>query len=334
MSVLSVRLLGKLDVRYDGQTVIDLQSSKAQELFAYLLLHRGRSHTREALATTIWGENDVAQALRPNPTPSSRPGQARKYLRHTLWQLQKALDAGDPAHRQSSVPDGGGGVLLTDPDWIQLNPRAEVWLDVAEFERACTLARETPSQYLDRSQIQRVRQALDLYRGDLLEGWYQDWCLFERERLQQLYLALLDKHMIYCEAHGEYELGLACGLRALQCDVAHERTHRRMMRLRYLAGDRTGALRQYQRCVAFLRQELEVEPSARTIGLCERIRADRPLRATGATPDDALRTPATRLLPPPEALSQLQQLQTAFLELQGRLQETIETFQGAVTRQD
>src|SRR5438128_1039451 len=57
-----------------------------------------------------------------------------------------------------------------------------------------------------------------LYRGDLLEGWYSDWCLYERERLQHMYLAMLDKLMEYSESHQEYETGQTYGMRALRYD--------------------------------------------------------------------------------------------------------------------
>ena len=68
----------------------------------------------------------------------------------------------------------------------------------------------------------------------------------------------------------------------LREDRARERTHRRLMRLYYLAGDRTGALRQYERCAAALRQELDVEPSRRTSELERRIRRDDPGLAVAA----------------------------------------------------
>ncbi len=64
---------------------------------------------------------------------------------------------------------------------------------------------------------------MDLYRGDLLEGWYQEWCLFERERLQNAYMLMLDKLMGYCEAHSEYEQGLVYGDLILRLDHASER---------------------------------------------------------------------------------------------------------------
>ncbi|NIN69138.1 MAG: hypothetical protein GTO63_31510, partial [Anaerolineae bacterium] len=81
-------------------------------------------------------------------------------------------------------------------------------------------------------------------------------CLYERERLQNMYLAILDKLVSYSEVQGAYEAGLGYGSRILSYDGARERTHRRLMRLYYLAGDRTAALRQYDSCVEALRREL------------------------------------------------------------------------------
>jgi DNA-binding SARP family transcriptional activator len=311
MTVLRIRLFGRFEVRHKGQLIPGLHPRKTQELFAYLLLHKDRPHSREILANLMWS--------------GSTAQHARKYLRHTLWQLQSALNSAD-------ATAGGGEVLSADHDWLHIDPQVDLWLDTAKFERAYLLVQGLSGREFDSQQSETVQRALELYRGDLLEGWYEDWCLFERERLQRLYLALLGKQMIYCEAHGEYELGLDCGSRALQCDVAYERIHRRMMRLHYLAGDRTGALRQYQQCVSFLREELDVEPSARTVSLCERIRSGRPLTRPG-TPSERPGAADQRLLSAPEALQQLEQLQTAFLELQCQFQETVEAFEMASSQQ-
>jgi DNA-binding SARP family transcriptional activator len=309
MTALRIRLFGRFEVRHAGRVVADLHPRKSQELFAYLLLHNDRPHSREILANLMW--------------PRSRTQQARKYLRHTLWQLQSALDSADRTD--------GSSVLSVDHDWLQIDAEVDMWLDTAEFERAYLLVQGLSGLDFDSQQSETVQQALELYRGDLLEGWYDDWCLFERERLQRLYLALLGKQMIYCEMHGEYELGLDCGNRALQCDVAYERIHRRMMRLHYLAGDRTGALRQYRRCVAFLREELDVEPSARTLSLYDQICSGRPLNFAPTKPQHS-EISDQRLLSAPEALEQLEQLQTAFLELQGQFQEALEAFEIAASQ--
>lgn len=253
MSAVRVFLFGKLKIQIDGQEVSNFDVRKVQELFCYLLLHRKRVHARETLATLLWEDKPAAQS--------------RKYLRHALWQLQTLFADQDVGHGQP--------VLLVEDDWISLNEHAPLWLDVALFEQANTLCRGMPGTNLAAQQIEVLRCAVDLYQGDLLEGWYCDWCLFERERLQNMYLDMLDKMLDCCAAHAEYETGLEFGERVLRLDRARERTHRRMMRLYYLAGDRTGALRQFERCAAALAQELQVKPSKRTLALWEEIKADR-----------------------------------------------------------
>src|SRR5262249_45023608 len=152
------------------------------------------------------------------------------------------------------------------------NQAAELWFDVLLFEQAFALVQDVPGRQLVASSAQVLKTAEELYRGKLLEGWYSDWCLYERERLQHMYLAMLDKLMEYSEAHQEYETGQTYGMRALRYDRARERTHRRMMRLQYLAGDRTAALYQYERCAAALQEELGVQPAQSTVVLYEKIR--------------------------------------------------------------
>ena len=62
-------------------------------------------------------------------------------------------------------------------------------------------------------------------------------------------------------------------------DALSERAHRCLMRVRYLAGDRTGALQQYERCEAMLKDELGVRPSAQTEALYARVQAGQRLDA-------------------------------------------------------
>jgi DNA-binding SARP family transcriptional activator len=252
MSMLTVRLFGKMRVLWDGQPLEGVDAGKACELFSYLLLYCDRPHAREVLGGLFWGENPTARS--------------RKYLRHTLWQLQSAFP--------ESLSNGTEAIFSVETDWVQLNSHAGVWVDVHVLENAChSVLGKTGAQF-DQLDYTRVRSAVDLYAGDLLTGWYQDWCIYERERLQNAYLTMVDKLIAYCEKHKRYEEGLAYGADILRMDQARERTHRRMMRLYYLAGDRTTALRQYERCEAILRAELSTTPSAKTMDLYQQILAD------------------------------------------------------------
>jgi DNA-binding SARP family transcriptional activator len=250
MSGLTISLLGRLDVHGAAGPLPGFEPTKVQELFCYLLLFREKPHAREALAEVLW----------------SNSGQARKYLRKALWQLQTALDA------DSTGP--GTSLLEAGPEWIQLNPSADIRLDVALLEHAFLQVRNVPGTEVDAATAVTLAEAAALYHGDLLEGCYADWCLLERERCRHMYLALLDKLMAFCEVQGRYEEGVGYGHVALRHDGARERTHRFLMRLYYLNGERTEAVRQYQRCLEALERELGVTPTARTRQLFAHICAD------------------------------------------------------------
>ncbi len=252
MATLTVQLFGRCSIDRAGVPVDGFAASKVQELFGYLLLHRQQPLSREVIAGLLWED-----------APGGHP---KKNLRQALWQLQAALEA--DGHRAAPR------VLVVEPDWVFLNPQAEISLDVADFEHAFERCQGRPGQDLDPSSAMELRDAVELYRGDLLEGCYQDWCLFERERLQNMYLGMLDKLMARCLARGEFELGIGYGERVLRVDRAHERTHRRLMRLRYGAGDRSGAIQQFDRCADALRVDLGVEPATMTAALVDQIRAD------------------------------------------------------------
>jgi DNA-binding SARP family transcriptional activator len=110
--------------------------------------------------------------------------------------------------------------------------------------------------------------------------------------------------------------------RILKCDRACEVAHQRLMRIRYQAGDRAGALRQYERCASALKEELGVQPSEQTRQLYRQICGD----------DTALRTtraknhrPCRQNEPSPlqGALNQLLQIKAALGTLQNTVEESL-----------
>jgi DNA-binding SARP family transcriptional activator len=309
MSMLRIYLFGKFCVRRNEQVLDGFDARKMQEFFSYLLLQRDHSLPRETLASLMW--------------PDTTTVQSKKNLRQALWHLQSALGS-----QNERVKDR---ILLVEPEWVQLNSQADLWLDVAAFEQVFNLVQKTPGQELDSSQMQLIQDTVQLYQGPLLEGWYQDWCILERERLQSMYLAMLDKLMSYCEAHHDYETSLLYGMRIMCYDRARERTHRRMMRLYYLIGDRAEALRQYERCSAALEAELGVSPSKSTVAIYRQIQADHldepehTLTPTEANTDIDATAPLLF-----ELLEHLTQLQRALSDLQNQLQKSMQTMELAL----
>ncbi len=309
MPRLRIQLFGPFCVQRDEQIVAGFEAHKLQELLGYLLLHRHQPLSREALASLLW--------------PDTTTAQSKKKLRQTLWHLQSTLGS-----RNESVHDR---LLLAEADRIQINPEADYWLDVAAFEKTFELIQSIAGQQLDTQKAEALQYAVQLYQGPLLEGCYEDWCLYKREDLQSRYLAMLDKLMSYCEVHRDYSAGILYGMRIISCNKVREHTHRRLMRLYYLSGDRAAALRQYEQCAAGLEEELCVKPSKRTLALYKQILTEQiaepepPFTPPVAQP--ALECSTSSLI---EALEHLTQLQEFLVDLQSQVQQSIQKVEQAL----
>ena len=112
MSPLKICLFGKFRLLRNDRELECFQSAKAKELFCYLLLHRDRPHSREILASLLWGDCTTVQS--------------KKYFRQTLWQLQQGIHGLPPSAHNCPVQ--------VDGEYLRLDSDGEFWLDVAVFE--------------------------------------------------------------------------------------------------------------------------------------------------------------------------------------------------------
>lgn len=226
---LSIYLFGRLEFWRGSEVLPPLATHKSQSLLAYLVLHRHQPHSRDQLAALFWGDRDDVHV--------------RHSLATALWRIRRLL---------------GEGYLLTDSTSVQFNPDSPFWLDVAEFERHLTLSRKEPDE---KRAAGHWRQAVDLYRNDLLEGFYDDWCLEERYHLEALYLDILRRLVVWHEAQGDAEATLTYAQRYLAHDPLTESVHLAAMRAFVASGDLGGARRQWQLCCETRQQELHAPPS-------------------------------------------------------------------------
>jgi len=249
--MLQVSLFGTGMACCDGHPIDGFPGHQSFRLLCYLLLDRYHSHHRERLAAVFWGDY---------PTDVSR-----KCLRNALWRLRSLFQsAGIPA----------GEYLAASGDHVSFITSSRYWLDVEIFEASIAACRDVPAEHFTAEHVTSLERAVGLYTGDLLEGLYEDWCLRDRERLSLLHLDALSKLMVFHEHNGAYERGLAYGEQLLARDHTREKFHRQMMRLYWLAGDRSAALAQYKRCVQILREEMDVSPTEQTKQLYQQMAAN------------------------------------------------------------
>lgn len=128
--------------------------------------------------------------------------------------------------------------------------------------------------------IMQLNQALQLYRGELLAGFYleeatgfSEWLAFQRERLR---LQVSDGYRRACGAYAaqqEWETGIDTARRWLALDEFDEEIHRTLLRFLMADGQVPAAKEQYGYLRRRLWDELEVEPEPMTVELYAEIQA-------------------------------------------------------------
>ncbi|GAB4577690.1 MAG: BTAD domain-containing putative transcriptional regulator [Anaerolineales bacterium] len=258
---LQIRLLGGLQILLDNTPLDHFISNKVPALFAYLVVTK-RAHQRDALAALLWGEMSDADA--------------KNNLRQALSNLRKFLDP----------------YLLVTRDTVQFNASAPHTLDVDLFVQGVQPDQQTSkptNQQTHKLQspisniqypISNIQQALIYYKGDFLQGIFvreapefEDWAYAERVRLREMAFQALQTLTAHHQKRGEYPQAIQTATRLLTFDPWREETHRQLILLYARSGQRTAALIQYEQCRRVLAKELDVEPSAETTALYERIRA-------------------------------------------------------------
>lgn len=305
MPTLSVQMFGKLRVRSRDQTWDGPESCKVRELFCFLLSHPSASYSREDIAEMLWEGCDSAHS--------------KKNLRQTLWRLQSECEA------RLDLQDRR--LVLAPSERLSLNRAIDVWVDVTAFEEAFLLlqkSRAPDARAPDAQAMDSVRTAVNYYQGDFLQGCYQGWCVYERERLQSMYLTMLDRLIEDCLDRREYEEGVGYGQRILHHDPASERTHRQLMKLHCLAGDRAAAIRQYERCVNALREELGVKPDRRTVELYEQLIFGMTAANPASKSFGPLLAEAEINASLPDILGHLREFQQALTDMQRQIQQDIQ----------
>lgn len=143
-----VELLGGLTATSGSSRIEHFSTRAVALLFARLVLFPTRAHGREELIELLWPGVDLEAG--------------RNRLRQALSTLRYMIE-----------PAGGvaGTVLVADRRTLRIH-EGVVSCDAREFERALREGRNV--------------EARALYRGELLPGFYDEWVLDERARLQAL----------------------------------------------------------------------------------------------------------------------------------------------------
>ena len=260
MPVLEILLLGPAKITLDGKPV-ETDRHKVIGLLAYLAAER-KAHTRQALAALLWPDYPHSSAF--------------SYLRRTLWELNQVL---------------GKGWIEFDRESVRLTPNPGLRIDIDAFQRSPTAASD---------QIDTLKAAISLYRGDFLEGFiiadtapFEEWQIQQAEYFRREYGHLLENLVIAFEQRAEFESALPYAQQWLDLDRLNEVACRAAMRLLAAMDDRSGVVHVYQSCFQALQDELGVAPQPETELLYQAlVHGEKPAQ------------PPTVLINPPASVSQ------------------------------
>jgi DNA-binding SARP family transcriptional activator len=185
--------------------------------------------------------------------PDIPEANARRNLTRALTHLRRALPA--PT------------ALITDEETVQLDKQS-FWCDALELRKL--IQAEADARDLG--------EAVDLYRGSFLEGFYLPGCLeFERwasqegGALENIYLGALSRLIEAETAKQDYGSAIQYARRYLASDEMAEEMHCRLIWLYALNGERIKALRQFEACVSILERELGTRPLSETRAIYESV---------------------------------------------------------------
>lgn len=215
--------------------MIPLPTRKVEALLAFLVLYP-EEHAREKLASLFWGDFPDMQA--------------RSSLRNALTILRKHLD---------------DHLFLAERESVRFNPVYPLWVDALEFEKQV-------NKFISEASPDSCLVDLELYQGDLLPDWYDDWVVPKREHYRNLYLNTLLRLTEGFRSRGQYENAVRSAQMVLLNDPSSERAHQHLMFCYVALGNRSAALRQYEECEHILRDDLGVRPMPATVRLYERIK--------------------------------------------------------------
>lgn len=194
-----------------------------QRLIAFLAL-RGPTH-RCVVAGTLWPEVAEDQALAS--------------LRTSIWRMA------------GIIPD----VILTEGMRLSLPATLSVdSRDQEQFVKCLLRSHEKDEDW--------ILAGLDhLWGGELLPGWYDDWVVFERERLMQLRLHALEDAAAVLTRCGRLDSALQLALEAVRTEPLRETATAVLIAVYLAEGNISDALHRYDAFRELLRCELDLEPS-------------------------------------------------------------------------
>jgi len=223
-----IRCFGRLMVSEDGGTdAVKWRTSKAEELFAFLLMNLDCEVSKWKIIEVLW--------------PEFEPEKGNVHLHTTVYNIKKTLGAAKINYELSCI---NGKYKLVLPD---------ARMDTVEFEQLF-------GAWADTQPIENCLKALELYKGRYLEQNDYLWSEGKAEEYNRMYNRMvlhLEKHY---EEEGDDRSAEAVLQKALITTPLDDEMNEMILRLYLKKGDCAAATIHYNRMTERYMTELGIEP--------------------------------------------------------------------------
>jgi DNA-binding SARP family transcriptional activator/ActR/RegA family two-component response regulator len=250
---LRIQTLGDFRIWRDEKAITDFGDTAAEQLIKILLTRQGEKVSVEELIECLW--------------PGSDPKATSPRLGTVISSARNALEPDLPR------PNDSHFILRVGANY-QFNTLGKVEIDVEQFRRLISEARQHERQSEPDDALQDYEAARVLYQGDYLpEQRSERWAIQERTALQSLYTTALNRIADIYSSRGRVDLAIEAASRSLQVDAYNESTYRRLMRYHTCNNDRQSAVSVYRTLVKLFSEFFGEEPNTATSRLFQDIEA-------------------------------------------------------------
>lgn len=321
--MLKIRLFGSGQLRTAAGHVVNVRARKELAALAYLLLEGRQPQSREVLQALLWADFATESA--------------RNNLRVALAHLQALVTP----ESQTDVAEPAEKLLHTSRTDVQLNPDAQIWVDVIEFQELVkgTYHHEHSSRRACSTCCQTLQTAVGFYHGEFLAGFaladspaFEEWLFLQRERLHVLVSEAYRDLAAYAEAQGDLTGARGYAQRQIELDPLCEPAYRQQMRILAQQGERSAALAVFERCRSRLHEELGLDPEPETLALHMQLLNAAPPVPPGQRPSTNQVAPVPLKTAPVLANHHLPQQVTSFIGREQELEQLHTLLKAGISR--
>lgn len=241
---LTINMLGPVEIFRDPVRPLGADAwttKRARDILCFIASRRHRRASKDTIIDTFWGEADF-EAVEKNFHP-------------TVSHVRKALNSNQPLKQNF--------LLYRDGDY-QLNADFSYRIDIEAFDALVNEGEAARRSGHQEQSLSLYESAIALYRGDFMQGSYDEWVEEQRSYYSEQYLRMLEALAVAAQKVGEWPRSLQLAQQILRSDPFREDVHCMMMRAHAGQGNRVAVKEQYESLRRLLRKELGVEPAAET----------------------------------------------------------------------